>query len=472
MTTAGAAFSRRNFLIGGGLAVAAVSVGCSGPRAESAQGLAGLRSAVRGRVLLSGDPGFDTARAPWNLAVDQSVRAVVDIADADDATALIRFARNIGVPIAVQPNGHGASNEMDGTILVRTAALNETHVDTAAGTARVGPGVSWAEVQALASPAGLTGVAGSAPIVGVTGYLLGGGLSWFSRKYGWAAESVTGFEVITANGDRVSATAATEADLFWALRGGGGDYAFVTSVEFALKPAPSLYGGTMTWPVSRAAAVISAFRDVTAAAPEELTAWCSLAQFPGAPALVRIDTTYLGKAEAAAALLRPFDRIDGKLADTRRVLPISELGTITDEPTKPASSRQQATLVNGLTDQFVDTLLTQSLEPLMTVQIRHLGGALAGPSDTPAGPLAAPYLVSFLGMQPNPEGEAALRARTNAFLDTLAPVDTGRVPFNFLTPEQSAADVFDPDTLARLRAVKQHRDPDGVFRSNHPVTEE
>ncbi|OKH66384.1 FAD-linked oxidase [Mycobacterium sp. SWH-M5] len=458
-------FNRRNFLIGG-LAVAAVSVGCSG---ASAEGLAGLRSAVRGRVLVKGDPGFDAARAPWNLAVDQSVQAVVDVADVDDAAALIRFARNVGVPIAVQPNGHGASNEMGGTILVRTAALNETRVDTATGTARVGAGVSWAEVQALASPAGLTGVAGSAPVVGITGYLLGGGLGWFSRKYGWAADTVTAFEVITANGDRVTATAATESDLFWALRGGGGDYAFVTAVEFALKPAPSVYGGTMTWPAGRTAAVISAFRDVTASAPEELTAWCSLTRFPGAPALVRIDSTYLGRAEAAAGLLQPFDRIGGMLSDTRRVLPVAELGTITDEPTKPAPSRQQATLVNGLTDQFIDTVHTQSIEPLMTVQIRHLGGALQRPSDTPAGLIGAPYLVSFLGMQPTADSEAALKARTDAFLDTLAPVDTTKVPFNFLTPEQSVVDVFDADTLARLQAVKQRRDPDGVFRSNHPV---
>ncbi|MUL81197.1 FAD-dependent oxidoreductase [Mycobacterium sp. CBMA247] len=442
------------------------SAGLGHARADS---LAGLRSAVRGRVLLIGDAGFDAARTPWNLAVDQSVRAVVDIVDAEDAAALIRFARNVGVPIAVQPNGHGASNALDGAILARTAALNETHVDTAAGTARVGPGVSWAQVQALASPAGLTGVAGSAPIVGITGYTLGGGLSWFSRKYGWAAESVAAFEVITANGDRLKVTDTSESDLFWALRGGGGDYALVTSVEFALKRAPSVYGGTMIWPVNRAAAVISAFREITAAAPDELTTWCSLTRFPGAPPLVRVDTTYLGRSDAAIALLQPFDRIDGLLSDTRRVLPVSDIGAITDEPTKPAPSRQQGTLVTGLTDQFIDALLTQSIEPLMAVQIRHLGGALERPSDTAAGPVTAPYLISFVGIQPNPESGTTLKARANIFLDTLTPVNTTKVPFNFLAPEQNAADAFDTATLARLRAVKQHRDPDGVFRSNHPV---
>ncbi|MFN3006230.1 FAD-binding oxidoreductase [Mycolicibacterium wolinskyi] len=462
----GTTFSRRNFLIGGGLAAAALTVGRPYARADS---VAGLRSAVRGRVLLDGDAGFDAARTPWNLTVDQSVRAVVDVADADDAAALVRFARDAGVPIAVQPSGHGASNSLDGTILVRTAALDEIHVDTANRIALVGPGVSWGKVQALAGPAGLTGVAGSSPVVGVTGYTLGGGLSWFSRKYGWAAESVTAFEVITADGNRSTVTDHADPDLFWALCGGGGDYAFVTSVEFALKPAPSLYGGTMIWPASQAAAVISAFRDITASAPDELTAWCSLTRFPGAPALVRIDTTYLGPADAGAALLHPLDRIGGVLSDTRRVLAVTDIGTIVEEPTEPAPSRQQGVLVTELPDRFLDTLLTGSIEPLMTVQIRHLGGALQRPCAIPAGTVDAPYIVNFIGAQMNPQMGAALTTRTNAYLDTLAGVNTGKVPFNFLTPEQGAADAFDEATLARLRDVKRVRDPRGVFRSNHPV---
>lgn len=436
---------------------------------EFSPSLAGLRSVVRGRVLLSGDAGFDAARTPWNLTVDQSVRAVVDVADANDAAALVRFAREVGAPIAVQPNGHGASNALDGAILVRTAALNETHVDTAAGCARVGPGVSWAQVQALAGPAGLTGVAGSSPVVGITGYLLGGGLSWFSRRYGWAAETVTAFDVITADSGRLTATETTEPDLFWALRGGGGDYAFVTSVEFALKPAPSVYGGTMTWPANRSAAVISAFRDITATAPDELSVWCSFTRFPGAPALVRIDTTYLGDADAGAALLQPLDRIGGHISDTRRMLPVGDIGTITDEPTKPAPSRQRGALVTDLPDEFLETLLTQSIEPLVAVQIRHLGGALQRSSDTPAGSATAPYLVNFVGVQANPHMGAALTARMDAYFDTLAPVNTTKVPFNFLAPGQHAADAFDTATLTRLRAVKRHRDPDDVFRSNHPV---
>lgn len=462
----GAKFARRNFLVGGGLAAAALAMGRPYARADA---LDSLRSVARGRVLLSGDAGFDAARTPWNLAVDQSVLAVVDAVDADDAAALIAYARKSGVPIAVQPNGHGASRALDGTILVRTSAMDDVRIDTAAGVARVGPGVSWGRVQALAGPAGMTGVAGSSPSVGITGYTLGGGLSWFSRAYGWAAQSVTVFEVITADGDRLTVTENSEPDLFWALRGGGGDYAMVTSLEFALKPAPSVYGGTTTWPASQAPAVIAAFRDITATAPDELTLWCSITRFPGAPAMVRIDVTYLGQADAARTILASLDRVTGQLSDTRRALPVNEIGTISGEPAQPTPSRQRGALVTELTDEFLSALVTRPIDPLLFVQIRHLGGALARLSDTPAGTLTAPYFVNIGGMHANPQNGAAVESRISALLRTLGPANTARVPFNFLSPEQNAADAFDPATLARLRAVKQQRDPHGVFRSNFPV---
>ena len=179
--------------------------------------------------------------------------------------------------------------------------------------------------------------------------------------------------------------------------------------------------------------------------------------------MVRIDTTYLGPADAAAALLQPFDRIGGQLSDTRRVLSIDDIGTITSEPTKPTPSRQRGTLVTGLTDQFLDALLNQSIEPLIFVQIRHLGGALQRPSDTPAGTVAAPYFINLGGMQANPQIGAALEARTSAFLDALGPVNTHKVPFNFLTPEQGAVDAFDGATLARRERSNNTAIPTAFF---------
>uniref|UniRef100_UPI0013C36320 FAD-binding oxidoreductase n=1 Tax=Allorhizocola rhizosphaerae TaxID=1872709 RepID=UPI0013C36320 len=226
-----------------------------------------LSKVVRGRVTLPGDAEFAEASQPWNLAVDQrGVLAVVEAADRDDVAALVRYARTAGVPIAPQATGHGASGSAIGAILLRTNQLGGVEIDAAARTARVGAGVKWGEVLAAASPHGLTGLAGSSPVVGVVGFTLGGGLSWFSRKFGLAADSVRAFEVVDAEGAFARVTAESDQELFWALRGGGGDYAIVTALEFDLHPAPSLYGGRVLWPVDRAAAVLDVYREVTASA--------------------------------------------------------------------------------------------------------------------------------------------------------------------------------------------------------------
>ncbi|WP_240662293.1 FAD-binding oxidoreductase [Streptomyces sp. WAC 06738] len=240
-----------------------------------------LRSAVRGRVLLPGDDGFEAAARPWNLAVPQpDAVGVVEAADADDVAALVRFARRAGVAVATQPAGHGASGTVNGAVLLRTALLDEVRVDPAARIARVGAGVKWGRVQEEASRHGLTGLPGSSPVVSVTGYTLGGGVSWFSRAHGWAADSVTAFEVVDAEGVPARVTAESDPELFWALRGGGGDYAIVTATEFRLHPAPALYGGQMLWPGAQAREVLDVFRSVTASAPDELTVWAGVLNPP------------------------------------------------------------------------------------------------------------------------------------------------------------------------------------------------
>ncbi|MCM6778715.1 FAD-binding oxidoreductase [Nocardia sp. CDC159] len=461
--------SRRHlFAIGGGLAVAACSPVGGAERAEPADD-SGLRSAVRGRVLLPGDAGFDRARTPWNLTVDQSVRAVVEPADADDAVALVRYARDTGRDLAVQPNGHNPSAAVNGTILVRTRALNELRIDPATRSARVGAGVSWGQVQAAASGHGLTGVAGSSPAVGVTGYTLGGGLSWFARRFGWASDSVTAFDIVDADATARRVTKTSDPELFWALRGGGGDHALITATEFDLHPAPALYGGKMVWPVALAARVLAAFREITASAPDELTLWWSLLRVPDAPPMVAVDLTYLGEAGAAETLLRPLDRIEGRLRDTRRSMPPAELGTIVGEPTDPSPISSHIELLTALTDADAVNLLAEPMDPLVGVQVRHLGGALARPSDSAAGAVTAPYYLGLIAVQPAPAAAAANEDRVAKFLGALEQSRSRRTPRTLLGPRQTAADAFGSDTLNRLRDIKRRSDPKDLFRSNFPV---
>ncbi|MEU8123134.1 FAD-binding oxidoreductase [Spirillospora sp. NPDC049024] len=427
-----------------------------------------LRSAVRGGVLLPGDPGFDAARRPWNLAVEQPVAAVVEAADADDVAALVRHARTAGLGIATQPNGHGATGRTEGAILLRTRRLDGLEIDPAARRARVGAGVASGRLQAAVAPHGLTGLPGSSPVVSVAGVALGGGLSWFGRAHGWVADSVTALEIVDADGRRRRVTADTDPDLFWALRGGGGDVAVVTSLELALHPAPHLYGGRVLWPAEHAPEVMDAYRQITSAAPDELTAWLDLLHFPGAAPMVAVDATYLGPADEARDLLRPLDGLPRPLSDGRAVMPVSELGAITAEPTDPGAGRSRAELLTALDDGAVKALLADPIAPLLSVQIRHLEGAFAQPSDSPHGPLTEPYALYMFGIPSDPATAEAVAAK-QAALAGLLPV-SGRKPFTFLNPEETAANAFTPQTLTRLRGIKTHHDPHNVFRGNFPTT--
>jgi FAD/FMN-containing dehydrogenase len=204
----------------------------------------------------------------------------VEAADADDVAALVRYARRAGMTVTAQPSGHCASGDVDGLILLRTGLLNQVEVRAEQRVVRVGAGVKWGQVLAAAGPLGLTGLAGSAPGVSVTGYTLGGGVGWFSCKYGFASDSVRAIDIVDADGEPGRVTAESDPELFWALRGGGGDFAVVTALELELYPAPDLYGGRVIWPEHRTREVYDAFLEITAEAPRELSVWINRFQPP------------------------------------------------------------------------------------------------------------------------------------------------------------------------------------------------
>lgn len=431
--------------------------------------LDGLRSALTGRTLLPGDPGFAPASTPWNLAIRQPVRAVVEAADAADVSATVRFAAAHGLTVSAQAGGHGANGDTDGVILLRTAHLDAISVLPGERRARVGAGVQWGDVLAVAGPHGLLGLAGSSPVVSVVGYTLGGGVSWFGRRHGFASSSVTAFDVVTSDGAIARVTRDSDAELFWALRGGGGDFALVTAMDFDLHPAPRLYGGRMVWAAERAPEVLAAFRAVTVAAPEELTCWFELLHFPGGRPLVALDVTHLGHAHEARDLLRPLDAVDGLLSDSRAELAVAELGTITAEPTAPSPGLPAAGLLTALDDTVAHALLSAPIEPLLSVQIRHLGGALARPSDTAAGHLDEPYGYYLFGIPTDADRAAAVRACQQQLAAALAPRRGARTPYTLLAPGQTAADAFPAATHTRLAEIKKSRDPRGVLRANYPI---
>jgi hypothetical protein len=269
-------------------------------------------------------------------------------------------------------------------------------------------------------------------------------------------------------------TADSHPDLFWALRGGGGDYAIVTAMQFRLHHEPELYGGRIIWPAAQARQVLEAYGQVTASAPEELTVWASLLNPPGdAPALAVIDLAYLGGEDQTRSLLAPFERIGGSISDNRHERSMLALGDITGDPADPSPGISRSELLTGLDHNALDTLtgaLAGGLAPVLVLQLRHLAGALAAPSDNPHGGRPEPYLLGATGVPFAPGMETAIRIKQGELFTAMGDHLAYRTPsLTTLGPSGRAADVFAPDVLERLRQVKAAYDPDGVVRSNFPV---
>ena len=428
------------------------------------QNLGRLADVIRGRIWFPGDPDFDRAHRPWNLAVEQAVHAVVEAADAEDVADLVAFARDNGLEVATQPSGHGATGRATGAILLRTTLLDTITVDAEAMTATIGAGVRSGDLQRAAAAHGLTALPGSSPVVTVVGAALGGGLSWFGRAFGWIADSILAADVVMADGTARHVSAESDPEMLWALRGGGGDLVIVTSLQLRLRPAPALFGGRQLWSASHATQVAQAYRTMTATAPESLTLWLELLHFPGGEPMIAIDSTYLGDAGEARDLMSATDALPAPLSDTRAAMSVAEIGTITAEPTDPGPGQSRGELLTRLDESDLAALLADPIVPLMTVQIRHLGGALASPSDSPHGALGEPYAVYLFGVPTTAQLVDQIAAKQASVAGALP--TSGRKPMTFLNPSETLSDALAPEAIGRLARLKDAVDPDGRIRGN------
>jgi hypothetical protein len=443
-----------------------------------------LATLLPGQVFDARHPDWAQLSSAWTLQVAQQPRAVVAATDEEDVVATVQWARRHRLTVSAQPVGHGATTALNGTVLVRTRGLRDISVDPVSRVARVGAGVKWGELLAATAPYGLTGLAGSSPDPSVVGFSLGGGLSWFGRAHGLAAHSIVAVELVDASGELRRVTAMSDPDLFWALRGGGGDFGIVTAMEIALYPAPHVYGGRLLWPIEMARPVLTVFRRITGTAPESLTLWAHLLRFPPFPEIpeplrggsfVSVDVAHLGSAEEAEALLAPLRALPALRTDSLGTVPLAELGGICAEPVDPMPIMEMSGLLRDVDDVAIDRLLAVAggaQSPLLVVQIRHLGGALArgNEDDGPAGAIEDPYHLFCLGVPVSPEVTAAVTSSFGAIREALAEHLTGRRTFNFLADNDDPTSALSQSALTRLAAVKQAVDPDARFRSNRPVT--
>jgi FAD/FMN-containing dehydrogenase len=386
--------------------------------------------------------------------------------------------------IAPQGTGHGAAplEPLGGAMLLRTTPMRRVDIDPAARVARAEAGALWQDVTVAAAAHGLAGLAGTSPNVGVTGYTLGGGLGWLARRYGLAANSVTAAEVVTPGGNLVRADAGHEPDLLWAVRGGGG-VGVVTALEMQLYPVAELYAGGLFFPIQRIAEVLNAWRGWTATAPDEVTSIAHIVRLPPLPELPEplrgrafaiVEAAYLGDEGTGAELIQPLRRLAPEL-DTFAMIPTPALGRLNMDPSQPVPAEGDGALLADFPAAAIDALVAvagpDAETPPNSVEVRHLGGALARPA--PGGgaqpSIDASYLVYAAGATPTPDLAGPVRAHVQALKDALAPWHASYDYYNLEETPATAAAVLPPASFRRLQEIKAAYDPDRVIISNHPV---
>ncbi len=445
-----------------------------------------LRDRMEGRVSAPGDPDWDEARQAWNLAVDQRPAAVAIPETADDVVAVVEFARERGLLVTAQGTGHnaGAYDTLANTILVKTHRLRGVEIDVDERVARCAAGALWIEVTQPASEHGLAPLAGSSPDVGVVGYVLGGGLSWLARKHGLASNNVRAIELVTADGEIVRATHDDHADLFWALRGGGGNYGIVTAVEIELYEYATVYAGMLMWPWDRAAEILKAWVAWTKTAPEEFTTSARMLQIPPLPdlpeflrgkAFVAIDGAYLGDDATGADVLAPL-RALGPEMDSFGPMAPGGLSYVHMDPEGPTPGIGGHTMLGELDDDAVDALVAiagpGSGSPLVGAELRHLGGALSrsGAHHGAVDVMPGAYALFAVGVPMTPELGAAVHAHLPKVIAAMGPWDAGTAYLNFVEEQVDPAKFYSAENYARLRRVKAEVDPAGLFRGNHAIS--
>jgi len=455
------------------------------PTTEMTIDLSPLRDRFTGDLQTSTDPGWDEARSAWNLAVDQHPAVVAIPEDAHDVARAVRFARDRGIRVAVQGTGHNAAahGDLAGVLLIKTERLRDVRVEPATRTARVGAGVTWGEVVGPAAEHGLAALAGSSHDVGIVGYSLGGGVSWLARKHGLAAERITAIEFVSAHGDLREVTALTDPDLFWAIRGGGGNFGVVTAMEFELLPITEVYAGALFFPYERAGEVLEAWRQWTRSVPDEVTSVGRMIQIPPIPdvpeflrgrSFTVIEATFLGTEQQGAELLAPLREL-GPEMDTFAIVTPPDLLALHMDPPGPVPGQGDHQMLADLDAESLQRLVAAvgpgTDSPLLSFEFRHIGGALGrrGEGSGALGALGGRYMTFAVGMLMDPAMAPPLQTAFAAAREALEVVDSGAAYLNFAESRVEPGAIFGERTLGRLREIRANVDPEGMFLANHSI---
>lgn len=441
---------------------------------------------VAGPVFEGSDPGAEAEAAAFNAAVAHRPAVTVGATSAADVAEAVSWAARRELPVAVQSTGHGAVVAQEGGLLITTRRMRDVAVDPGRRTARVEAGVQMYQVLEAAAPHGLAPLVGSSPDVGAVGFATGGGLPIVGRTFGFAADHVTAFDLVTADGRLRTVDAGHEPDLFWAVRGGKGNFGVVTAMSIDLLPVSALYAGGIYYAAEAVPDVLRAYAAWAPGLPDETTTSVTLLRLPPLPFVppplagkltIGLRVAHVGDPASGARLLAPMREVAPALLDTVGELPYARCGEIYQDPPDPLPLWMQGTLLRELPADAVERLLTACGPgvdtPLAMVELRHLGGALSRPPRDPnaVGGRDAAFAIVAIGV-PTPEVAGILPAAGRATLSALQPWSAEGSILNFQgesTSVEEVAQAWAPGVYARLRAVKQAVDPANLFRAGHDI---
>lgn len=437
-----------------------------------------FRSRIRGGVLGHGEHGYDEARAVFNAMIDRRPALIVRCAGVADVIAAVRFARDHDLRVSIRGGGHGVTGNAvcDGGLVIDLSRMRSVRVDPAKRTARAGGGATWGDFDHETQAFDMATTGGIVPTTGIAGLTLGGGIGYLNRKYGLACDNLIAADVVTADGRLLKASAEENDDLFWGLRGGGGNFGVVTALEYRLHPVGPVLGGELIFPLDRAKETLRFYRDWSTAAPDEVRADATLLSGPDGPALA-IIVCYCGSIESGERVLRPLRQFGPPIADTIAPSPYARIQNLLTEVLAPGflhywKSGFFRSFSDDAIEKLVDFFAAAVPSPFAAVAIEHLGGAISrvGEAETAFNHRRAQHSCLVLRAWRESAASGDNIAWARACYGVMEPFLEQGVYVNYLGEEgESRVRAAYGVNYQRLAALKRKYDPTNFFRGNQNI---
>jgi len=462
-----------------------------GTETISPEALQAFKAGFKGAVLAPEDAAYDETRKIWNAMIDRRPGLIARCTGTVDVVQALRFARTHRLLLSVRSGGHNIAGlaVCEGGLMIDMSLLRGVWVDPTTRTAHAQAGCTLADLDRETQAHGLAAVMGFVSATGIAGLTVGGGFGYLTRQHGWTCDTVVSMEVVTADAQIRRVSAEQDAELFWALRGGSGNFGIVTSFEYRLFPVgPEILGGAIAWRGEDARQVLDTYREFSAAAPRELTSVAVLRKAPPAPwlpkevhgqSIVAIFVCHTGRIEDGEALLASLRQVGKPVADIVQRRPYCQMQSLLDA-TQPKGRRYywKSHYLSRVSPELADLAVEHAgriASPHSAILLFQIGGALNElPAEhSPAGNRDAAYVLNIAGSWEKPEDDAVNMAWARAAFEATRPCSTGGTYINFLTEEDGADRIqaaYGRPTLDRLAALKRRYDPDGLFSHTKPVS--